>query len=356
MVPCRMPVRRAGTGSLVVHSEAMSGSHLMTRAAWRELLGKSSQHWFQPEELLYEQESPGDSLWLVRTGTVELYRSFFGERHRLLYVSRGAMLGEGELFEPHLRTATARAVTRVRAHEVAGPVARDFLARFPELTLSLLRGSTQRTRTVEEHLVEQLVQKNLQLQMHSARVDPRMRRRVKDLEQTNEHLNQLAWVDALTGCGNRRALEKVLEMACEGPELFAVALFDVDHFKHYNDTHGHLEGDRALQALARLLQRRLRADDVLARYGGEEFCLILRAVSGEVAAVVCERLRQAITEFAFPFEAQQPLGDFTVSMGLAMYPLEGTTPSELLKQADERLYEAKRQGRNRLVGGNYAGL
>ena len=324
--------------------------------AWRELLSAATFRNFEPDECIYQQDAAGDSVWLVRGGTIELYRSFFGERHRLGYVSRGALLGEGELFAPHLRTSTARAVTRVRACEIDGQVARSFLRRFPALALYFLRATTHRSRDIEESLVEQLVQRNLEIQMHSSRIDPHIRRRVKDLEQTNEHLNQLAWVDALTGCGNRRALEKVLEMACETPDSFAVALFDVDHFKHYNDNNGHLEGDRALQTLARLLQRRLRANDVLARYGGEEFCLVLRDVSGPVASVVCERLRCAITEFAFPFEAQQPLGDFTVSMGLAMYPTEARTPTQLLKLSDERLYEAKRQGRNRLVGGDYASL
>lgn len=327
-----------------------------SRIPFRELLQRAVLRKLAEDEVLFSQDSAGDSLWLIRQGTVELYKSFFGERHRLAYVSRGALLGESELFAEPVRTASARAVTPVRAYEVNGEVAREFLQRYPMLAVWLVRATTQRARDVEESLVEQLVQRNLQIQMLSARTDPSMRRRVKDLEKTNQQLNQLAWQDPLTGCGNRRSLEKVLELACEEPNSFALAMFDVDHFKHYNDTNGHPEGDRALQALTRLLQRRLRANDVLARYGGEEFCLILRDVSGPVASVVLERLRCAITEYAFPFETKQPLGDFTVSMGLAMYPSEAHQPAELLKLADERLYQAKHQGRNRLVGGRYGSL
>lgn len=329
----------------------LASPNLIPSRAWRHLLGKTRVHRFLPGEILFEQEVPAESLWMVRRGTVEIYKAFFGEKHRLLYVSRGAVLGETELFLKGGRSATARAATEVVAYELPAPVAREFLVRFPAAALSLLQATTHRSRDVSEGLVEQLVQKNLELQMHHARLDPQIRRRVKDLEQTNEHLQQLAWVDALTGCHNRRSLEKVLQMACESDEPFAVAMFDVDHFKHYNDTNGHPEGDRALQTLARLLQRRLRANDVLARYGGEEFCLILRDVGPEVAPVVLERLRSNITEYAFPFEEKQPLGNFTVSMGLAMYPADGHSPETLIKAADERLYEAKRQGRNRLIGG-----
>lgn len=340
----------------MVHPVEQAAQNRIPREAWRELLQRAEKRCLSQNEVLFSQDSAGDSLWLIRKGTIELYKSFFGERHRLAYVSRGAILGESELFAEQTRTASARAVTEVRAYEVSGQLALEFLERYPVLAVWLVRATTTRAREVEESLVEQLVQRNLQIQMMSARSDPSMHRRVKDLEKTNQHLNQLAWQDPLTGCGNRRSLEKVLEMACEEPNSFALAMFDVDHFKHYNDTNGHPEGDRALQSLTRLLQRRLRANDVLARYGGEEFCLILREVNGAVASVVLERLRCAITEYAFPFEAKQPLGDFTVSMGLAMYPEEAREPGPLLKLADERLYQAKHQGRNRLVGGRYAGL
>ncbi len=329
----------------------LASPHLIPRRAWREILSNTRVHRFAPGEMLFEQETSAESLWLVRRGTIELFKSFFGEKHRLIYLSRGAILGEVELFGKAPRFANARAATDVMAYELPARLARELLVRFPAAAISLLRATTQRSRDIAEALVEQLVQKNLELQMHQARLDPQIRRRVKDLEQTNQHLQQLAWVDALTGCHNRRSLEKVLQMACDGDEPFAVAMFDVDHFKHYNDTNGHPEGDRALQTLARLLQRRLRSNDVLARYGGEEFCLILRDVGPEVAPVVLERLRMAITEYAFPFEEKQPLGNFTVSMGLSMYPLDGNKPDTLIKSADERLYEAKRQGRDRLVGG-----
>ena len=324
--------------------------------AWRQLLLSGRVHHFEAGQSIYEEDSPARALWLIRSGTAELYKSFFGEHHRLTYVSRGAALGEANLFEHVPRSHSARAVTRVRAYELAPGPALEFLKTYPQLALGLMRIFAARSGQVEQSLVEQLSQRNLELQMQNTRLEHRVRRRVKDLEQTNQSLSQLAWTDSLTGAHNRRSMEKVLEAACDGSEGFAVAMFDVDHFKHYNDTHGHPEGDRALQTLVRLLARRLRSNDVLARYGGEEFLLVLRDIDGPTSLNVCERLRQAITDYAFPYEEQQPLGDFTVSMGLAVFPLEGQSPEQLLKLADDRLYEAKHRGRNQLVGGDYASL
>lgn len=191
----------------------LASPHLIPRRAWREILSNIRIHRFLTGEMLFEQEAAAESLWLLRRGTVELYKSFFGEKHRLIYLSRGAVLGEVELFGRAPRFANARAATDVVAYELPARLAREYLVRFPAAALSLLQATTHRSRDISEALVEQLVQRNLQLQMHQARLDPQIRRRVKDLEQTNEHLQQLAWVDALTGCHNRRSLEKVLQMA-----------------------------------------------------------------------------------------------------------------------------------------------
>lgn len=328
----------------------------LPRSLWRSLLREVRERHFLAQEMLFEEDGPGDSLWLLRSGTVELYKSFFGERHRLTYLSRGALLGEANFLDDSPRTASAQASTDGRALWLPNEVARGFVREHPGLALPMVVALAGRVKMSEQALVEQLVQRNLELQMQNTRLENRIRRRVRDLEQSNDELTQLAWHDPLTGCHNRRSLEKILEMGCQESAHFAVAIFDVDNFKHYNDTHGHPAGDEALKTLVRLLGRRLRTNDVLARYGGEEFCLILRDISGQLAVKVCERLRQAITDYEFPHERHQPQGDFTVSMGLATFPEEGRTPAQLLKVADERLYTAKRSGRNRLVGGEYGGL
>jgi diguanylate cyclase (GGDEF)-like protein len=317
----------------------------------RWLLGSSQQHRLEPGDVLFEEGEPGDRIWLLRSGTVELYKRFFGERHRLTYLSRGALVGEATLFDDSERSATAQAVTPCRAYSLHNDTARAFLADHPELGLAILQHVLLRGRTIEQGLLEQLVQRNLELQLHTTRLESKARRRVKDLEQSNQDLHRLAWMDPLTGCHNRRALESVVTQACKEHLPMTLAMIDVDHFKSYNDQNGHQAGDKALQTLVGLLQRRLRSDDTLARYGGEEFSLLLRHLSPDEAINVCNRLRATVAEFHFPHEEKQPNGDFTISMGLAHYPTDGDSTELLLKIADERLYQAKRGGRNRLVGG-----
>lgn len=323
----------------------------LPRACLVALLQAADRRCFEAGQVVFEEGEIGDSFWLVRQGTFELVKSFFGERHRLTCVSRGGMLGENNLFDDSARTATVQALTEGRAYRLPNQRLRQVLEEFPMLALGILKAFAARSAAVEQQLVEHLVQSNFELKMQNARLESKIRQRTRHLEASNRDLKQMAWTDPLTGCNNRRALDAVLSDFCSGDSPFAVALFDVDHFKQYNDRHGHLEGDRALKTLVRLLKRRLRPDDLLARYGGEEFCLVLRDVDGPTATRVCERLRQSITDFAFPHEHQQPLGDFTVSMGLAMYPQAGDRPEVLLEAADQKLYEAKSQGRNRLVGG-----
>jgi diguanylate cyclase (GGDEF)-like protein len=125
-------------------------------------------------------------------------------------------------------------------------------------------------------------------------------------------------------------------------------MLDIDHFKRVNDTHGHHVGDQVIQAVAARLAGCNRTTDVLGRYGGEEFALILPNTSSEGAAVLTERLRAAIADRPIDTDAG-PL-TVTVSIGVAQYTAEHTDVETLLSAADTALYQAKRAGRNRVVG------
>jgi len=124
---------------------------------------------------------------------------------------------------------------------------------------------------------------------------------------------------------------------------FTVLLADVDRFKQYNDTHGHLAGDTALVKIAEVFRRTTRAVDCVARYGGEEFVVMLLECNLATATIVAERVRSRI--------AEQDLGEgrLTVSIGLAEYPEGGDTPEELIGTADAAMYQAKSAGRNQVV-------
>ena len=161
---------------------------------------------------------------------------------------------------------------------------------------------------------------------------------------------QNALVDELTGLFNRRffnsVLAKQVATAQRFGQTFSLLMLDVDRFKLYNDTHGHLAGDRALADMARLLQLGARDIDYVVRYGGEEFVVILPQANKEQALTVAERHRWAIRQHPFPGEESQPGGHLTVSLGVATYPVDARDARSLVAQADLALYQAKRHGRD----------
>jgi diguanylate cyclase (GGDEF)-like protein len=129
----------------------------------------------------------------------------------------------------------------------------------------------------------------------------------------------------------------------------SVFIFDIDHFKNYNDTNGHPAGDELLRSLAGILRQSLRPSDACCRYGGEEFVVAMPEVDAVEALAIAERLRVRIADHVFPHEQKQPAGDVTISGGIAAFPHDGTSVQELIHHADIALYESKRAGRNRLT-------
>ena len=165
--------------------------------------------------------------------------------------------------------------------------------------------------------------------------------------------------DPLTGTFNKRVLmfrlgELLYEAGSTGRPL-AVFLFDLDHFKHYNDAHGHLAGDQVLLLLARLVQENVRSEDMLGRFGGEEFLLILRERTAPQAQTAAENIRRLIAQYGFPHGERQPLGSLTISGGVAAFPHHGRDSSALLRAADTALYRAKERGRNQVEVAGEAG-
>jgi diguanylate cyclase (GGDEF)-like protein len=160
-------------------------------------------------------------------------------------------------------------------------------------------------------------------------------------------------LDGLTRVFNKRqmtlTLAESLYAAQQQIEPLSIFLFDIDNFKAYNDRNGHLAGDRLLQALARLVQDNVRKDDVFGRFGGEEFLLVLPNTRLEQALMVAYKLKNLIAAHPFPAADRQPKGFVSVSGGVAEYPADGLDSASLLRAADEGLYEAKRQGRNRVL-------
>jgi diguanylate cyclase (GGDEF)-like protein len=162
-----------------------------------------------------------------------------------------------------------------------------------------------------------------------------------------------ASVDGLTGIFNKRFLTHRLaeEMGRARDRLSGVSvfLFDLDHFKHYNDRNGHVAGDQLLQRLSKLVLENVRKDTIVGRYGGEEFLVIFPGATRTQALAAAENVRQAIASHEFPFGFEQPLGLVSISGGVAEHPTDSTDAVTLVRAADEALYRAKRTGRNRVL-------
>lgn len=162
-----------------------------------------------------------------------------------------------------------------------------------------------------------------------------------------------ASIDELTGLYNRRWLREMLARQIKRSQVgslpLSLLLIDADHFKLVNDEHGHAVGDQVLHRLAVLMQKALRPTDLVARYGGEEFIIVLPATDLAGARVVASRMRRVIAEVNPPETAGASLPVVTVSIGVAQM-LEADGMDDLLNRADAALYQAKRNGRNRVEG------
>jgi two-component system cell cycle response regulator len=168
----------------------------------------------------------------------------------------------------------------------------------------------------------------------------------------HEEIYRLTTVDGLTQIFNKRyfaeALEREVARATRYRRELSLVMFDLDHFKEVNDTHGHLAGDAVLKTLAHTIRTRIRTEDIFARYGGEEFAIILPEIDGHNAHQFAEKIRRIVETTDFIFEAAKiPV---TISMGVATLDLEEPVSAALVKRADERLYEAKSAGRNCVKG------
>lgn len=168
-------------------------------------------------------------------------------------------------------------------------------------------------------------------------------------------LETMANRDSLTNLATKRYLNlKLAQLLVHSQETLkplSVAIFDIDHFKRLNDTYGHPAGDQVLKAVSRILKSQLRSEDVPARYGGEEFVVVLPDTTKEQALGMAEKIRRAIEAHSFPgaFGNGGKVGGVTISGGVASCDADGTSMTEVIAAADQALYLAKEQGRNRVL-------
>jgi diguanylate cyclase (GGDEF)-like protein len=271
--------------------------------------------------VLWKQGDAGDHVVLLLEGALEVTHEMpGGDEVVLRTLHPGAVAGEMAALDGQARSATVRARTDCRVLRIPASSFREFLRSRPDVLEELFW---------------------LQLE------------RVRSLTWRVTRTHQRAITDPLTRLYNfgffRDRLEIEIERARQTGDPVAVVLFDIDHFKNYNDKHGHQEGNRVLVKVADLLRRTGRRGDVVARYGGEEFAALLYGSGPEEAVRFAELARIAVEAYEFPGAATQPEGRLTVSGGVATFPANAADDAGLIKAADESLYCAKDSGRNRVM-------
>jgi two-component system, cell cycle response regulator len=198
---------------------------------------------------------------------------------------------------------------------------------------------------------EKLMSKEKELLHLNQTLEEKVEERTLELKEANDKLSELAMTDALTKVLSRRAIfnrfNEEIDRAARYQRPLVIAMVDVDHFKKFNDTEGHVLGDEALKKIAQTFCTNLRKSDAIGRYGGEEFLLVLPETKIQSAKDIAERLRHTMEKLSF--QGQKEEAYLTVSMGLAAFPEQGSHAEELLLAADHSLYLAKQRGRNQII-------
>lgn len=272
-------------------------------------------------DVLWKEGDAADAVVLVMEGVLEvLHEVADGEVVILRTMDSGSVVGEIGTSDGRGRSATVRAQTDCRVLRIPASDFRNLLKVRPDI-------------------LEQLYW--LQVE------------RVRSLTRQVTRTHKKAITDPLTGLYNfgffRERLELEVDRARQTGDPVSLVIFDIDHFKKFNDNNGHQEGNVVLAGVADVLKKTGRRGDIMARYGGEEFVALLYGAGRDEAVAFAETVREAVLEQEFPGGRNQPEGRVTISGGAATFPADGESDEALIKAADENLYRAKEGGRNRVV-------
>jgi diguanylate cyclase (GGDEF)-like protein len=273
--------------------------------------------------ILWREGDPGDSVvYLVEGTLVVTDRTPEGEIVVLRTMEAGSIVGELAAFDGKPRSAMVRASSDCR---IVSLPAGDFLK---------LVGDRP----------------DILAELFFLQVD-----RIRSLTSRVTHTHHRAITDRLTHLYNygffRERLSLELERARAMGDLISLVMFDIDHFKHYNDMHGHEAGNKILRDMAEIFRATARRGDILVRYGGEEFAALLYGATADEAARFAENVRRSVEAYSFEGAESQPLGRITISAGVATLEADVATDETLIHAADRSLYLAKDRGRNRVVVG-----
>jgi diguanylate cyclase len=205
-------------------------------------------------------------------------------------------------------------------------------------------------------IVERLVQTTKEMEQTNHKLEARLKASKDEINELQENLEAMraeSLTDPLTGLANRKyfdqMLERAMNQAAASGEALSLILADIDHFKSFNDTYGHLTGDQVLRLVAAAVKQNIKGQDMAARFGGEELAIVLPTTALRQAVTVADHIRRAVmTKELMKRSTGEHLGRVTISMGVAhLHP--GEPPQSLIERADSCLYAAKRNGRNCVI-------
>lgn len=292
--------------------------------ALSQLIAQGSVRTLTMGEHLIEGGAINKAVYLVLAGRLKVMLTPDAEVP-LAILEAGESVGELSVIDQQVTSATVIADSTTQVMEIPEGVLWDLVRQYHAVAVNLLQALAFRLRRGNNVIF-----------------------RIQELLREYEYD---ATVDPLTGLYNRRWLDRTLPRLMQRAQAstlpMSVLMMDIDAFKHYNDSNGHLAGDRALLAVARCLSLHLRPGDALARFGGEEICALLPGSDADAAHVIAERLRKAVVELGVDDGRGGSLPGVTISIGLANVSARDQ-PDDLLGRADAALYRAKQAGRNRV--------
>jgi diguanylate cyclase (GGDEF)-like protein len=195
--------------------------------------------------------------------------------------------------------------------------------------------------------------KNIEDSLNKANQE--LEKRITEIQILQNQLKEESIRDPLTRLYNRRYMEDALQRefahATRDGYPVSIIMADIDHFKKVNDTYGHAAGDEVLEQLSRTFMANFRMEDIVCRYGGEEFLIVMPETTAETAFLRIDNLRQQLE--SSDLNVTGAALRITLSAGIAVYPAEGSTIDEVVQKADQAMYRAKKEGRNRVIAGGF---
>lgn len=327
---------------------------------------------FQAGDIIIEEGTYGEEMYFIAGGEVRITKVVQGEEVELDIKKTNDYFGEVALLDGQKRSARVTALQPVLLYSLNKKNLFHIMNLFDQIKNNLIQSIAACIRRNGDKIKEDslrndelLLQKNAELLgvksllMTTLEVQRELNAKKKELEEINKklaaknvELYRSTIIDELTQVYSRSHLMKLIEGECGKSQrhnyCFSCIIIDIDYFKNFNDTYGHLTGDVVLRETAQLLQAHIRKEDILGRYGGEEFVLILPHMNSSEARVAAEKLRRTVEEEVFSVEGKEL--QVTISLGVADNCYESLyTGKRLIHLADMALYQAKDGGRNRVA-------